>query len=96
MRAELYASWQPVLQAGEPEQLNGLRVTSNYFRTLGIQPELGRDFLPEEDNPTALHVVILSHSLWARKFNSDPNIVGKSIAMNAASFIVAGVLPASL
>ena len=91
----LYASWQPVLQAGEPEQLNGLRVTSNYFRTLGIQPELGRDFLPEEDNPTALHVVILSHSLWARKFNSDPNIVGKSIAMNAASFIVAGVLPAS-
>jgi putative ABC transport system permease protein len=91
----LYASWQPVLQVGEPEQLNGLRVTSNYFRTLGIHPELGRDFLPEEDNPGSVHVVILSHSLWARKFNSDPNIAGKSIAMNASSYIVAGVLPAS-
>jgi macrolide transport system ATP-binding/permease protein len=91
----VYASWQPVLQVGEPEQLNGLRVTSNYFRTLGIHPELGRDFLPEEDNPTSLRVVILSHSLWGRKFKSDPNIVGKSIAMNATSYIVAGVLPAS-
>jgi putative ABC transport system permease protein len=91
----LYASWQPVLQVGEPEQLNGLRVTSNYFRTLGIHPELGRDFLPEEDNPASLRVVILSHSLWARKFSSDPNIVSKSIAMNATSYVVAGVLPAS-
>jgi putative ABC transport system permease protein len=91
----LYTSWQPVLQTGEPEQLNGLRVTSNYFRTLGIHPELGRDFLPEEDNPASLRVVILSHSLWGRKFNSDPNIVGKSVAMNAMSYTVVGVLPAS-
>jgi putative ABC transport system permease protein len=91
----LYSSWQPILQTGEPEQLNGLRVTNNYFRTLGIHPELGRDFLPEEDNAASLHVVILSHALWARKFNSDPYIVGKSIAMNATSYLVAGVLPAS-
>jgi putative ABC transport system permease protein len=91
----LYSSWQPILQTSEPEQLNGLRVTNNYFRTLGIRVELGRDFLPEEDNPASLQVVILSHALWARKFNSDPNIVGKSIAMNARSYVVAGVLPAS-
>jgi len=91
----VYSSWQPVLQVGEPEVLNGLRVTSNYFRTLGIHPELGRDFLPAEDNPAGLHVVILSHALWVRKFNSDPGIVGKSIAMNAISYTVAGVLPAS-
>src|SRR5215472_16968129 len=45
----IYSSWQPVLQVGEPEQLSGLRVTSNYFRTLGVHPEIGRDFLPEED-----------------------------------------------
>ena len=73
----IYSSWQPVLQVGEPEQLSGLRVTSNYFRTLGIHPEIGRDFLPEEDVPNANKVVMLSHSLWQRKFNSDPNIVGK-------------------
>ena len=91
----LYASWQPVLQVGEPEELNGLRVTSNYFRTLGVHPELGRDFLPEEDVPTANKVVMLSHSLWVRKFNSDPGIVGKTINMNATSYVVAGVLPAS-
>jgi putative ABC transport system permease protein len=91
----LYSSWQPILQTGEPEQLNGLRVTNNYFRTLGIHMEIGRDFLPEEDNAASLHVVILSHALWARKFNSDPNIVGKAIAMNATAYVVAGVLPTS-
>jgi putative ABC transport system permease protein len=90
----IYSSWQPVLQVGEPEQLTGLRVTSNYFRTLGIYPEIGRDFLPEEDVPNANKVVMLSHSLWQRKFNSDPNIVGKPINMNATQYIVAGVLPA--
>jgi putative ABC transport system permease protein len=90
----IYSSWQPVLQVGEPEQLSGLRVTSNYFRTLGIHPEIGRDFLPEEDAPNANKVVMLSHSLWQRKFNSDPNIVGKPINMNATQYIVAGVLPA--
>ena len=90
----IYSSWQPVLQVGEPEQLNGLRVTSNYFRTIGVRPELGRDFLPAEDVPNANKVVMLSHSLWQRKFNSDPNIVGKTIDMNATQYIVAGVLPA--
>jgi putative ABC transport system permease protein len=91
----IYSSWQPVLQVGEPEQLSGLRVTSNYFRTLGIHPEIGRDFFPEEDVPNANKVVMLSHSLWQRKFNSDPNIVGKPIDMNATQYVVAGVLPAS-
>lgn len=91
----IYSAWQPVLQAGEPEQLSGLRVTSNYFRTLGVRPEIGRDFLPEEDVPNANKVVMLSHSLWERKFNSDPNIAGKVINMSAAQYIVAGVLPAS-
>lgn len=91
----VYSSWQPVLQIGEPEQLSGLRVSSNYFRALGVHPEIGRDFLPEEDVPNANKVVMLSHALWQRKFNSDPNIAGKVINMNATQYIVAGVLPAS-
>jgi putative ABC transport system permease protein len=91
----VYSSWQPILQVGEPEQLNGLRVASNYFRALGVHTELGRDFLAEEDNPGANKVVILSHALWQRKFNSDPGIVGKSFAMNATTYVVAGVLPAN-
>jgi putative ABC transport system permease protein len=91
----LYSGWQPILRVGEPEQLNGLRVTSNYFRALGVHPELGRDFLPPEDNPASLTVVILSHSLWQRAFNGDPGIVGKMIPLNSTSYLVAGVLPAS-
>jgi putative ABC transport system permease protein len=89
----MYRAWAPILQTGEPEQLSGLRVTNNYFRTLGIHLALGRDFRPEEDVPASSHVVILSHALWQRRFNSDPDIIGKAIPMNAASYVVAGVLP---
>jgi putative ABC transport system permease protein len=91
----LYRSWGPtVTGAGEPEELSGLRVTNNYFRTLGIRPELGRDFRPEEDVPSGSHVVILGHGLWQRRFNSDPGIIGKTIELNAASYVVVGVLSA--
>jgi putative ABC transport system permease protein len=90
----LYRSWTPVLEAGEPEQLTGLRVTNNFFRTLGVRLPLGRDFRPEEDIPASSHVVILSDNLWQRRFNSDAQIIGKSIAMNATTYVVVGVLPA--
>ena len=90
----LYRSWSPVLQTSEPEQLSGLRVTNNYFRTLGIHLQFGRDFRPEEDIPASSHVVILSHGLWKRRFNSDPHILGSAITLNATTYIVAGILPA--
>jgi putative ABC transport system permease protein len=90
----LYRSWAPVLQADEPEQLSGLRVTNNFFRMLGVHLQFGRDFRPEEDLPAASQVVILGHDLWQRRFNSDPSIIGRAISMNAATYIVAGVLPA--
>ena len=90
----LYRSWMPVLQSGEPEQLSGLRVTNNFFRTLGAHIQFGRDFRPKEDIPAASHVVILSHNLWQRRFNSDPGIIGRTINLNATTYIVAGVLPA--
>ena len=91
----IYSSWQPVLQVGDPQVLEGLRVTSNYFRTIGVRPELGSDFLPEQDNPNNFHVVMLSHALWARKFNSDPSLVGRAIAINGVSYVVSGVMPAN-
>ncbi|HEV1995914.1 MAG TPA: ABC transporter permease [Candidatus Acidoferrum sp.] len=90
----LYRSWSPVLQTNEPEQLSGLRVTNNYFRALGVHPQFGRDFRPEEDIPAASHVVILSHGLWQRRFNSDQSIIGRAISLNATTYLVAGVLPA--
>jgi putative ABC transport system permease protein len=90
----LYRSWSPVLQTNEPEQLSGLRVTNNFFRTLGVHPQFGRDFHQEEDIPSASHVVILSHNLWQRRFNSDPSVIGKAVTLNATAYLVVGVLPA--
>jgi len=91
----LYRSWSPVLQTHEPEQLSGLRVTNNYFRTLGVHPQFGRDFRPEEDHPASSQVVILGHGFWQRRFNSDPRIIGRAITLNASTYIVVGVLPAN-
>ncbi len=78
---------------GEPEQLPALRVSANFFRTLGVRPALGRDFLAEEDTPATNNVVILTDGLWRRRFSADPGIVGKSITLNGTSYTVVGVLP---
>ena len=58
--------------AGEPEQLIGTRVSSGYFAVVGVAPVLGRSFLPEEYEPGKGQVVILSRSLWQRRFNNNP------------------------
>jgi putative ABC transport system permease protein len=92
----LYRQWQPTLMGpGEPEQLIGLRVANNYFRTLGVRVAAGRDFAPADDRPTTRFVAILSHSLWQRRFNSDPAIVGRAINLSGTTFTIAGILPAN-
>ena len=68
--------------AGEAERIEASRVTGNFLAVLGIQPALGRTFLPEEDKPGGPLAVILSDSLWRRKFSADPAIVGKSIELD--------------
>jgi len=91
----VFRSWQPVLSGrGDSQKLVGLRVSNNFFRTLGVRPEFGRDLRPEEDRPSTSQVVLLSHGLWEREFGSDPAIAGKTITLNATSYVVAGVLPA--
>ena len=80
---------------GEPERIEASRVTANFLTVLGIQPALGRTFLPEEDRPGGPLVVLLSDSLWRRKFSTDPGIVGKSIELDGDAHTVIGVLPAS-
>ena len=80
---------------GEPERLDGRRISANLFDLLGIQPQLGRNFRPEEDTP-GTHVVILSHGLWERRFGADPRIVGRTINLNGESYIVVGVMPAAM
>ena len=57
---------------GEPQRIKSCVVTTNFFQVLGVQPMLGRSFLPEEEKPGSPFAVILSHDLWQRQFGSDP------------------------
>jgi putative ABC transport system permease protein len=79
---------------GQPENIPGSRLSANIFRLLGIEPVLGRDFLPEEEIYGKDHVVLLSHDLWQRRFGSDMGIVGQSITLNEEPYAVIGVMPA--
>ena len=78
---------------GEPERIDGQRVSGSLFQLLGVEPQLGRAFLPEEDRAGANHVVILSHGLWQRRFGSDPAIISRPINLDGQSFTVVGVMP---
>ncbi|HEY6229184.1 MAG TPA: ABC transporter permease, partial [Verrucomicrobiae bacterium] len=69
-------------------------VTDGFFTLLGVQPFLGRVFAPQEDLPNAERVVILTHSIWKRRYASDANIIGKAIQIDGKSAVVVGVLPA--
>ena len=77
------------------EVVLGALVSGNYFDVLGIKPSFGRAFLPEEDRTPGTHpVVVLNHSFWESRFNSDPTVVGKTIVLNSRQFTVIGIAPA--
>jgi putative ABC transport system permease protein len=76
---------------GEPEKLRGGQVTRDFFEVMGVQPHLGRLFL-EDDHVGEATVVVLSHGLWARKWGSDPSIIGRRVTINGQPMVVAGVV----
>lgn len=78
---------------GEPERIDGRRVSANLFTLLGVDAQLGRTFLPEEDQPGTNRVVIMSNGLWQRRFGSEPGIIGRPLTLNGESFTVVGVMP---
>jgi putative ABC transport system permease protein len=80
---------------GDPERIDGRRVSASLFPLLGVEPQLGRAFRPEEDKPGANQVVMMSYGLWQRRFGADPGIIGKPINLNGKSFTVVGVMPPS-
>ncbi len=77
-----------------PERIQGAVVTPSLFPLLGVAPIKGRVFTSEEFGEGRDGVVILSARLWQRRFNSDPNLVGKQIALNGRNFTVVGIIPA--
>src|SRR5271165_2164455 len=76
-----------------PQALYGLSVSSSLFPTLGVAPMIGRNIVPEENQLGREHEVILSYGLWARRFNSDRNVMGRSLVANGYSYTIAGVMP---
>jgi len=91
------AAWSPagynLTGGGEPERVPGMEVTASFFPALGGKPLLGRSFLSREDVPKGNPVVMLSHSLWQRRFGSRSDILGQSITVNGRPFAVIGVMP---
>ena len=79
--------------AGESERLQGRLVSANFLSTLGIQPIRGRDFLAEDDQPSATPVAIISHALWQRRFGASDDVIGKEVALNGQQFTVIGITP---
>jgi putative ABC transport system permease protein len=79
---------------GDPTRLAGLRSSVGFFSALGVAPELGRTFLPEEDRPGHEHEVILGDQLWRDKFGGDPHILGKTVDLNGDIYVIVGVMPA--
>jgi predicted permease len=78
--------------AGAARMIAGVVVSANFFDTLGVAPALGRDFTAD-DEKHGRHVVMLSWSLWQSAFGGQPGIIGGTIKLDGASYLVAGVMP---
>ncbi|HEY2548453.1 MAG TPA: ABC transporter permease [Candidatus Acidoferrum sp.] len=79
--------------AGAPQRLQGGQVTASFLDVLGVKPQIGRNFLPEEDRPGGQNAVLLSDPLWRSSFGADPNVIGKVVAFDDIPYTVVGVLP---
>ena len=77
----------------EPEILRAVAASANLFETLGVQPALGRSFLPEEEDEGRHRVVILSDRCWRRRFHADPSILGTTLTLDQEVYTIIGVLP---
>jgi putative ABC transport system permease protein len=78
---------------GDPQQLTAARVSPNFFDVVGVRPALGRGFDRAEGEPGGNPVVLLSHSLWERRFAADPRVLGQSIVLAETPYTVIGIMP---
>ncbi len=89
-----FANWSVTLtERGDPERLQGVRISANAFQMLGVEAAVGRTLLPADDTPGQERVVVVGHGLWQRRFGADPQVVGTTLTLNGASYTVVGVLP---
>ena len=80
---------------GEPRQIAAMRVTWNFFNTLGVEPAMGRNFRAAEGQPGGNRVVILSHEYWRTEFDASPAALGQALTLDSIPYTIIGVLPAN-
>ena len=78
---------------GEPQRIQAAVVSDNYFRLLGVEPALGRDFTPADDGGRIGYVIIISHELWRQRFGADPGILGKTVRLDDDPMTIVGIMP---
>lgn len=78
---------------GDAERLKVTEVSASFFSMLGVQPVIGRDFAPDDDKASAAPTVMLSDRLWRAKFDSSPDIIGKTLTLNGTAYTVIGIVP---
>ncbi|MCU1221018.1 MAG: hypothetical protein JWN42_2215 [Candidatus Angelobacter sp.] len=81
---------------GEPLQVSSARVSANFFDLLGIKPQLGRFFVPDEGQPAGKPVIVISDGLWHSRFGGDPGVVSQTIALDGTPYNIIGVLPSGI
>jgi putative ABC transport system permease protein len=91
--ASYYTNNMALTGVATPVNLRSAVVSPDLFAVLGVKPQLGRWFVPEEEKP-GNRVAIINHGLWQRQFGGDPNIVGRALTLNGKSFNIVGVMPA--
>jgi len=92
-RLSAMTPWNATLAgAGEPERIQGLRVSADLFATLGVDAAAGRTLRPDDDRPGAPRVAVLSHGLWVRRFGADPGVIGAKLVLDDAPYTVVGIL----
>jgi predicted permease len=82
-----------VTYKNNPQRYTGAYITEDLFKIIGVSPIMGRDFTADDNKPGAEKVAILSHEIWKRDFNGDPNIVGQSVRINGKAATIIGVMP---
>jgi predicted permease len=82
-----------VAPGAEPERVLGLRVAGEFFRTLGVQPAIGRGFSREEDRAGGPRAVVISYGLWQRRFGGQPGLIGQFITLSGVQHQVVGIMP---
>jgi putative ABC transport system permease protein len=90
-----YQTTMNMTGSGEPEQINVNRVNADFFRTLGVTPAMGRDFLAAEDQIGGVDVAILSNAFWRSQYQSDSNVLGKTLSLDGVITTIVGVMPRS-